>query len=232
MGGSRCRRSLGLGREVIHQCDLSRYTGHNLTAGRVPPPEGKIDRETFPVWAAQQAIAYRKRQGEQLLDTFTTLNAQLHKLMTGLRPQDWEKPCYHPLGRREVKVLTVFRAIELSMHAWDIQSVLEPSASLLPESLPILMERIPAMLSGTFQPDTRLRSPIRYRFLVTGAVSGELDLVIDGDRLREEPVGTSEAQVTCRSDTETFALLMFHRLSHRRPSPPVVSRCKVIIVSC
>ena len=29
------------------------------------PPEGKIERETFPVLAAQQAIAYRKRQGEQ-----------------------------------------------------------------------------------------------------------------------------------------------------------------------
>jgi uncharacterized protein (TIGR03083 family) len=177
------------------------------------PPEGEIDRKTFPVWAAQQAITYRERQGEQLLDALTARNAKLHNLMVGLRSQDWEKPCYHPLGLREVKVLVVFRAIELSLHTWDIQSVLEPSTSLLPESLPILMERIPAMLSGTFQPDTQLRSPIRYRFLVKGAVPGELDLVIEGDRLLVEPVGTAEAQVTSRSDTETFALLMFHRLS-------------------
>ena len=192
---------------------ISRGIEGNKSPQEGYPPEGEIDRETFPAWAARQAIVYRKRQGEQLPVTFETRNAQLHKLMADLRPQDWEKPCYHPLGPREVGVLIVFRAIELSMHAWDIQSVVDPSTSLLPESLPILMERIPAMLSGTFQPDTRLRSPIRYRFLVTGAVTGGHDLVLEGDRLRVEPIGTAEAQVTCRSDTETFALPMFHRLS-------------------
>ena len=177
------------------------------------PRIGEIDRESFPAWAAQQAIVYRKRQGDRLLGIFTDRNERLNKLFDHLRPQDWEKPCYHPLGTREVKILTVFRAIELSMHAWDIQSFGDPSTPLVPESLPILMERIPAMLSANFQPDTRLPVPIRYRFLVTGAVNGEHDFIIEGDRLRTEPIGNIDAHVTCRCDTETFALLTFHRLS-------------------
>ena len=176
------------------------------------PPAGEINREAFPAWAAEQAIAFRKRQGDRLLDTFIKNNNRLYELMGSLSPRDWEKPCYHPLRLLEAKVLLVFRAIELSIHDWDLQSVMNPLVPLLPESLPILMERIPGMLANTFVPGTRLKAPIRYRFLVTGKVPGELDLVIEGDQVRVEPIGTTEAQVTCRSDTEAFALLMFHRL--------------------
>lgn len=177
------------------------------------PQNGDIDRESFPGWAAQEAIAYRKRHSDQLLDVFTDRNARLNKLIDCLKPKDWEKPCYHPLGLREVKVLIVFRAIELSLHAWDIQSVLDHATVLLPESLSILMGRIPAMMSASFQPATRLQAPIRFRFKVTGAFPAEHDLIIEGDRLRVEPIGKTDAQVTCRCDTETFALLMSHRLS-------------------
>jgi uncharacterized protein (TIGR03083 family) len=192
---------------------ISRGVKGDITPEEEYPPIGEIDRESFPPWAAQEAIVYRKRHSDQLLDIFTDRNAQLYKLIDRFKPKDWEKPCYHPLGPREVKVLIVFRAIELSLHAWDIQSVRAPSTSLLPESLPILMERIPAMLSATFRSATRLPVPLRYRFLVTGAVTGEHDLIIEGDRFRVEPIGTTDAQVTCRCDTETFALLTFNRLS-------------------
>lgn len=177
------------------------------------PQKGDIDRESFPAWAAQQAIAYRKRHADQLLDTFSERNARLQNLMDRLKPWDLEKPCYHPLGTREVKVLIVFRAIELSMHAWDMESVKDPSTVLLPESLPILLERIPAMLSAGFQPHSRLPVPVRYRFLVSGAVNRKYDFIIEGDGFRVEAIGNADAQVTCRCDTETFALLMFHRLS-------------------
>ena len=177
------------------------------------PQKGVIDRESFPGWAAQEAIAYRKRHSDQLLGVFTDRSAQLNRFIDCLKPTDWEKPCYHPLGLREVKVLIVFRAIELSLHAWDIQSAQDQSTVLLPESLPILMERIPAMLSATFRPATRLQAPIRFRFKVTGAFPAEHDLTIEGDRLQVEPIGKTDAQVTCRCDTETFALLAFNRLS-------------------
>ena len=177
------------------------------------PSEGELNRESFPAWAAEQAVTFRKRQGERLLDTFIKNNTKLYKLMAGLRPHEWDTPCYHPLRLLEANVLLVFRAIELSLHAWDIQSVMDPLVPLLPESLPILMEQIPETLLNTFVPNNRLESPICFRFLVTGRIPGELDLVIEGDRVRVESIGETKAHVTCRSDTETFALLMFHRLS-------------------
>src|SRR5690349_9896541 len=47
---------------------------------------------------AQRAIAHREHLGDQLLATFTGRTAHFYHLLQRLSPQDWEKPCYHPLG--------------------------------------------------------------------------------------------------------------------------------------
>jgi uncharacterized protein (TIGR03083 family) len=60
---------------------------------------------------AQRAIAYRERLGDQLLATFTGRTAQFYQLLQSLGPQDWEKPCYHPLGLRPAQQFSSFRKI-------------------------------------------------------------------------------------------------------------------------
>lgn len=47
----------------------------------------------FPAYISERAIATRARLGKDLLATFRTSFAHLHHLLTGLGPQDWEKPC-------------------------------------------------------------------------------------------------------------------------------------------
>ena len=162
----------------------------------------------------QRAIAYRERLGDQLLATFTGRTAHLYQLLQSLGPQDWEKPCYHPLGLRPAQQFITMRLIELAMHAWDIQSALDPTAALFPDSFPVFMERVPGIVSLLrMQPDARRLGPLRCHFTVTGAVPSQYDLLMTADQVRMEPGGATAADVTCRCDTETFVLLMYGRLA-------------------
>jgi uncharacterized protein (TIGR03083 family) len=163
---------------------------------------------------AQRAIAYRERLGDQLLATFTGRTAQFYQLLQRLGPQDWEKPCYHPFGLRPAQRFITMRLIELAMHAWDIQSALDPTAVLFPDSLPVFMEGVPGIVSRLrVQPDARRLVPLRCHFTVTGAVPSQYDMLMTTDQVQMEPGGATAADVTCRCDTETFVLLMYGRLA-------------------
>ena len=163
---------------------------------------------------AQRAIAYRERLGDQLLATFTGRTAHFYQLLQSLSPQDWEKPCYHPFGLRPVQRFITMRLAELAMHAWDIQSALDPTAALFPDSLPVFMELVPRIVSRLrMQPDARRLVPLRCPFTVTGAVRSQYDMLMTTDQVRMEPGGVTAADVTCCCDTETFVLLMYGRLA-------------------
>ena len=162
----------------------------------------------------QRAIAYRERLGDQLLATFTGRTAHFYQLLQSLSPQDWEKPCYHPLGLRPAQQFITMRLTELAMHAWDIQSALDPTAALFPDSLPVFMELVPRILSLLrMQPDARRLGPLRCHFTVTGAVPSQYDMLMTTDQVQMEPGGVTAADVTCCCDTETFVLLMYGRLT-------------------
>jgi uncharacterized protein (TIGR03083 family) len=162
----------------------------------------------------QRAIAYRERLGDQLLVTFTGRTAHFYQLLQSLSPQDWEKPCYHPLGLRPVQAFNTMRLLELAMHTWDIQSALAPPAALFPDSLPVFMERVPGLVSLLrMQPEARRLGPLRCHFTVTGAVPSQYDMLMTTDQVRMEPGGVTAADVTCCCDTETFVLLMYGRLT-------------------
>ena len=174
----------------------------------------------------QRAIAYRERLGDQVLATFTGRTTHFYQLLQSLSPQDWEKPCYHPLGLRPAQQFITMRLIELAMHAWDIQSALDPTAALFPDSLPVFMERVPGIVSLLrMQPDVRRLGPLRCRFTVTGAVPSQYDLLMTADQVRVESSGATAADVTCRCDTETFVLLMYGRLA---PQAAVVNERLVV----
>jgi len=171
--------------------------------------------------SAHRAIAYRERLGDQLLATFTGRTAQFYQLLQSLGPQDWEKPCYHPFGLRPAQQFITMRLTELAMHAWDIQSALDPTAALFPDSLPVFMELVPRIVSRLrMQPDARRLVPLRCHFTVTGAVPSQYAMLMTADQVQMEPGGATAADVTCRCDTETFVLLMYGRLA---PQPAVVN---------
>jgi uncharacterized protein (TIGR03083 family) len=178
------------------------------------PLPGVQEREAFSAANAQRAIAHRARLGDQLLATFTGRTAHFYQLLQSLTPQDWDKPCYHPLGLRPVHEFNTMRLLELALHTWDIQSALAPPAALFPDSLPVVMERLPGIVSFLrMQPEARRLGPLRCHFMVTGAVPSQYDLLMTTDQVRLEPGGGAAADVTCGCDTETFVLLMSGRLT-------------------
>jgi uncharacterized protein (TIGR03083 family) len=162
---------------------------------------------------AQRAIAIRLRLGDQLFPTFQARTAQFHNFLMSLNATDWERRGYHPTGLQPVWRFVDLYITELSMHGWDIQSRLESVAYLSPESLPVFLDFMPDLMRSIFHPGPRLSAPLRYRFVLTDRVLPVYDIVITGEQARLAQDGTEPAQSTCQSDTETFVLLMFGRLS-------------------
>jgi uncharacterized protein (TIGR03083 family) len=177
------------------------------------PPPGTLTRAALAARIAQRAIAYRESLGEYLLATFTARHDHLQRLMASLSPQDWETPCAHPVGLRPAHWFLTARLTELTMHAWDIWWLRDPTRPLFAASVPLFLERLPGMVARNARPDTLLCAPLRYRFAITGAVPSQHDLVLEGGTVRMEPAGTTAADVRCLCDTETFVLLMYGRLT-------------------
>jgi uncharacterized protein (TIGR03083 family) len=189
----------------------------SVPADRPPgdlPPIG-----SFNAYIAQKAIARRESLGVQLLPTYSACSAAFNRRLTGLTPQDWDKPCafWPSVGTVPVRTVLVQSMQELAIHGWDIRSQLETAAVLSAESLPVLMARIPRRLRGSgyadFRLDAGLPTSVRYRFVLTGAVSGTHDLLVENGKMRMEPAGTEPAHVTFRGETERFVLLMYQRLT-------------------
>jgi uncharacterized protein (TIGR03083 family) len=176
----------------------------NLISRRVagdasPPPGYPSTPATTPAAVAdriaQRTQAQRERLGDQLLTAFRARHEALTRLLTGLGADDWEKPCYHIAGPFPVRTFLDLRIVEQAIHGWDIRGGLNPSASLSPESLPIFLDVIPQLaLKWVFRPSARLPTPVRYRFVLTGAVADERDIVVVGDTARMEPVLAQRSQ--------------------------------------
>jgi uncharacterized protein (TIGR03083 family) len=181
------------------------------------PAPGTANAASFAEGGAQRAIARREQLGDQLLAEFHETNDQLNHLLASLGPQDWEKPHYfNSLGIAPLRFRPDLRIFELALHGWDIRSRLEPDAHLSAESVPVVLGLVLGPLTNwIFRPGPKLPAPIRYRFALTGAGARNTDIVVAGDTAHIEPVGTAAAHVTCRCDTETFALIMVGRLPLR-----------------
>src|SRR5262249_23378566 len=167
---------------------------------------------------AQRSIAARERLGDQMLAAYDAADEQLNHLLAGLSPQDRAKPCYLSGGLVSAQHFIDLRLKELAVHEWDIRSCLEPNAHLSPASLPAIMTTIAgSMASGSipwaFWPGSRLPTPIRYRFVVTGPIPYRTTLVVAGDRVDLEEARDAAVDVTFHCETETFVLLLYGRLT-------------------
>jgi uncharacterized protein (TIGR03083 family) len=183
-----------------------------------PPGDGP-ELVAFPAYIFERAIATRARLGEHLLARFCTSVAHLHHLLAGLGPQDGEKPCafWRFVGPIPVRMFLSLIIPELAIHGWDIRSRFATPAPLSAESVPVLLARIPRMLEwpgvGILRLDAGAPKPVRYRFALTGAVSGTYDILVENDMARIVPVSQATPHVTFRCATDIFVLLMYRRLT-------------------
>lgn len=176
------------------------------------PAAGTITEDDFREGIAQRAISQRERLGDQLLSAFVEGNEELDRVLSGIRPQDWDNLCYHAMGPEPVRVWIDMRITELTMHGWDIRSSFDTKATLSPESLTALINTIPRAVRRAFRPNAARLRPVRYRIEVTGPISISHDIVLSPEGARSEPARASQADVTFRCDAQTYALVMFGRL--------------------
>ena len=190
------------------------------------PAPGTANAASYAEGGAQRAIARREQLGDRVLAEFTTTNDQLNHLLASLGPQDWERPHYfNSLGIAPLQFRPDLRIFELALHGWDIRSRLEPDAHLSDESIPVVLGLVLGPLTNwLFRPGPKLPAPIRYRFALTGVGARDTDSLIEGDKASLEPAGTAAANVTCRCDTETFALIMVGRL----PLPDAMTQGRLV----
>jgi uncharacterized protein (TIGR03083 family) len=167
---------------------------------------------------AQRSIAARKSLGDQLLATFAATSDHLNQTLAALTPEERQKPCYHPGGMVAAQNFIELRLKELGVHEWDIRAALEPEAHLSPASMTAILATISeSIASGSlrwaFWSGPTPATPVRYRFVITGAGPSKPDLLIDGHTIRMEEAGATLPDVTFHCDTETYILLVYGRLN-------------------
>lgn len=181
--------------------------------GMAPPQETDMGANSARMAAnATRAVAIRERLGDSLVDIFAQECDRLDKLLAGMGPDDWEKPCYHPAAILTVSRYLVLRLTEMVVHEWDIRSRLEPSAKMPDAVMPAVLELLPGFVVGRlFQPGSHIAQPSRFRFNLADGES--YDIVAGGGELRMENSTADAAAVTFTCDSSTFALLAYGRFT-------------------
>ncbi len=185
--------------------------------GDSSPPEGmgppqETDLAARMAANAARAVAMRESLGDTLVEAFARNCSRLNALTAGMKPDDWDKPCYHPAAMLTVRRYLNLRLAEMSVHEWDIRSRLEPSARLPDSVTPAVVELLPGFVVGRlFQPGAGISRPSRFRFNLTDG--DNYDIVTGGGELRMEPSAGSAADVTFTCDSSTFSLLAYGRFT-------------------
>lgn len=162
---------------------------------------------------AQTSISYRENLSDPVLDAFVDKNGQLLDLLTQIKPDEWDKPCFHSFQVVTIQTLTTYTNLELTLHGWDIRSQLEPVAPLAPDSLGVVVEHFPDYLHWSFVPGEPLASPVSYRIDLTGALCISQDFKVQGDRAWVESAGVADADVRLCCDAELFGLILCGRIN-------------------
>lgn len=182
--------------------------------GDVSPPMGY--RRLVGRADTDALVALRQAYFEDLFPEFNASCRLLNSLLVSLRPEDYERPTWHPLGVVPARRIVEYRLMELAVHGWDIQYGLDRSAALPPKALPFLVEWLGHWLRLCFRAGARLEAPVRYRFQLEGPVAEGYDVVISGDDFRLTPSEDAPAHVTFRCDAGAYILFGMGRLPFAR----------------
>lgn len=163
--------------------NISRGLANDSSPSEGMPPAGSVDVAARQVANAQRAISIRESLGEQLLTAFNASCDDLDRSLAGIGPEDWDKPCFHPAATIPVRTYVDLRLAELIVHGWDIRSRLEVSTHLPEGCLPATVDVISDFIVGIlFNPGSKLETPVRYRFELTGPVQSRHDIVVGGGK--------------------------------------------------
>ena len=175
-------------------------------------PAGSISEDEFRDRLARSAVSTRQRLGDSLLPSYTRWNEKADALISELKPEGWDVPCYHPMGPEPVRTLITMRIAETAMHSWDIRSSFDPEAVISPDCLTGLIITIPRAVRRAFRPRPGRTGTVRYRFETSGAVTAQTDVVLSAEGARVEPDAAGNPDVTFRCGAETYIMVMFGRM--------------------
>jgi len=173
--------------------------------GSMPPAE-------IPDLIARMAKEYARSADADLSDAFTSSVDRLNGIFASTEDDDWPKECWSFRGLQPASNYVTTRISEVVIHSWDIRFPSDPEASLAPESVAVVLERLPVWLNSLGLADFKpTLSPARYRFQTTGAAEFRRDVVIgDQENKVEDAQGEPTATLTC--DADVLALLVWGRL--------------------
>ncbi|MDA0263463.1 MAG: maleylpyruvate isomerase family mycothiol-dependent enzyme [Chloroflexi bacterium] len=185
--------------------------------GDVSPPEGAPpvadhDEDRFARSIFDRALATREQHGEKLSDVLVQRLDETVAVFNGVSAGDWDKPCYWPPGPEPVRTLLDMRIAELTMHTWDIRSVLDSQYHLSPGSVGALIDTVDRAVRRAFRPDPSLAKPLQHRFVLDGLQDKRKDIVVSAEGAQVLPAGSQEPDVTFQCGGETYVLLMYGRL--------------------
>ena len=175
-------------------------------------PAGGITEDEFRDRLAHNAISRRKQVGDGLLASYIRWNQEFDSLISGLKPEDWETPCYQPLGPEPVRTLVTMRIAETSIYSWDVRSSFDPDAAVSPDCLPALITIIPRAVQWLFRPAPNLSQPVRYRFEAAAPVATQADIVLSREGAKVEMDAGGKPDVTFRCGSHTYVMVMFGRM--------------------
>jgi len=185
--------------------------------GDYSPPEGAPevadhDEDKFAKSIFDRALATREQHGVGLSEYLIQRLDEVVTVFNSVGPEDWEMLCYWPPGPEMVQTLLSQRIAELTMHTWDIRSVLDDQFHLSDDAVAVLIDGVDRAVRRAFRPDPSLNTPITHRFVVSGPAETRKDIIIGFDGAKIEDAGSEEPDVTFECDGETYVLIMYGRI--------------------
>lgn len=177
------------------------------------PEIGSIASTELPAFIADKAREYKQDAGEDLPYAFASSVDRLQALFSNMEADEWAKECWSFRLLQPASAYVTTRISEVVIHSWDIRFPSDPNASLAPESVAVVLERLPVWLDGIGLADFKSSHRLaRYRFQTTGAADFQRDVVVGSESNQVEYAqGEPTATLTC--DADVLALLVWGRLN-------------------
>jgi uncharacterized protein (TIGR03083 family) len=177
--------------------------------GDLRPPASRPSGRMTAADIAERARVARREIGAGLRAEFARANRAFAQTIARVGPADWQRPT--AFGAT-IGWYVRHRVVELSLHGWDIRSVLEPPGHLSPSSLPPLMDFATETVERRLRRLSAPAGPLRIRFAWTDATLGARDLEIGDGEVHFAPSGAGPAELTVRCASEVFILLAVGRI--------------------
>ena len=176
------------------------------------PPGPPTSEDQFREDLDRGALELRRRLGADLAAEFADLNRRFDHIIEGLKPQDWDTPCYHRLRLETVRSKVDIRLTELAMHEWDIRWALDPAFQLPDDCLAGMVNTAYRAARRAFRPDSNRTKQVRYRFEIGPPVNTTDDVVLSSEGVVYDTSPQGNADVVFRSDARTYVMTIFGRV--------------------